>query len=74
MVDGATDGTQRITPQALQAALRRGERVVVLDVRRREAWATDPTHIPGATWVPLDDVPRRTRDLPADTHLVVYCS
>ncbi len=74
MVTGATSGTQRISPKAVDAALRRGDRLVVLDVRRREAWTTDPTHIPGAIWLPLEEVPQRSRDLPTDAHLIVYCS
>ena len=64
----------RIAPHELAGSLRQRERIVVLDVRRREAWAADPEHIPGATWVPLEDVPQRTRDLPPDTRIVLYCS
>lgn len=74
MVTGAPSDTQRISPKDLHAALRRGDRMVVLDVRRREAWAADPTRIPGAVWLPLEDIPRRSRDLPTDAHLAVYCS
>ena len=69
-----TNGVERITAQALEAGLRRGERMTILDVRRRKAWATDPARIPGAVWLPLEDVPQRARDLPPDTHLVIYCS
>ncbi len=64
----------RITPQELAGRLRRGERIAVLDVRRREAWAASPEHIPGATWLPLEELPQRVRDLPTDTHIVLYCS
>ncbi len=64
----------RIAPHKLAGYLRQGERIVVLDVRRREAWVADPDHIPGATWVPLEEVPQRTRELRPDTHIVLYCS
>jgi rhodanese-related sulfurtransferase len=64
----------RVTPSGLDEARRQGERVIVLDVRRRDAWAGDPSRIPGAVWVPLEEVPQRARDLPPDAHLVVYCS
>lgn len=74
MVTGATSETQRISPRALDGARRRGERVIVLDVRRRDAWTDEPTRIPGAVWLPLDEVPQRSRDLPKDAHLAVYCS
>lgn len=66
-------GVGRIGPTELDARLRRGERLAVLDVRRREAWTASPDHVPGATWVPLEEVPERVGDLPRETHLVVYC-
>lgn len=64
----------RMTPSEVEASRKRGEGLAILDVRRREAWSSDPARIPGAIWVPLDEVPRRARELPADAHLVVYCS
>ena len=68
------DDVERITARELDDRRRRGERIAVLDVRRRDAWATDPDHIPGAIWVPLEEAPQRARDLPPDTHIVIYCS
>lgn len=65
---------ERITALELNSRLRRRERIAVLDVRRREAWASDPDHIPGAIWVPLEEAEQRARDLPPDTHIVLYCS
>jgi rhodanese-related sulfurtransferase len=64
----------RITAGELESRLRQGEAIAVLDVRRREAWATDPGHIPGAIWAPLEEVPQRARDLSPDAQIVVYCS
>jgi rhodanese-related sulfurtransferase len=64
----------RITVIELNARLRNGEPIAVLDVRRQEAWSTDPETIPGAIWLPLEEVPQRVRDLPLDTHLAIYCS
>ena len=69
-----TNGVARMTARKLDAALRRGERLTVFDVRRREAWTEDPARIPGASWLPLEEVPRRVKELPRDAHLVVYCS
>ena len=73
MAEASHDVT-RITASDVMACRKRGERLGILDVRRREAWSSDPARIPGAIWVPLDEVPRRARELPADAHLVVYCS
>ncbi len=64
----------RMTASELYARLRQGDRIAVLDVRRREAWSVDPGRLPGAIWLPLEEVPQRVRDLPRDTQIVVYCS
>ena len=74
MATTSTSGVERITPGELDDTRRRGERLIVVDVRRREAWTVDPARIPGAVWVPLEEVPQRARDFPAGAHLVVYCS
>lgn len=71
---GTVNTVGRITAKELDARLRQGERIAILDVRRREAWATDPEHIPGAIWVPLEEAPQRARDLPRDGHIILYCS
>lgn len=64
----------RLNAVELHRLLGNGEAVRVLDVRRREAWTAEPGHVPGAMWLPLEEVPDRARDLPRDAHLVVYCS
>jgi rhodanese-related sulfurtransferase len=74
MVAGSGQDINRITARELRTRLCQGEKIAVLDVRRQEAWAAEPASIPGAIWVPLEEVPQRARDLPADTRLVIYCS
>lgn len=68
------NGLPRVGVAELDQRLRAGERLLVLDVRPREAWSGDTVRIPGATWLPLDEVPQRARDLPRGRPLVVYCS
>lgn len=63
-----------IEPHALAARLARRDPVVVLDVRRAEAWCKDGARIPGAVWIPHDKIERRADDLPRDRDVVVYCS
>ncbi len=65
---------ERVGVQELAARLESGEPLLLLDVRRREAWAAEGGGIPGAVWLPLDEVPERARDLPRDRAVVVYCS
>jgi rhodanese-related sulfurtransferase len=69
----ATAGVTHVSSRELDRRLRGGEPVVVLDVRRREAWTADPARVPGGTWVPLEEVPKRAREIPRETPLVVYC-
>jgi rhodanese-related sulfurtransferase len=64
---------ERITPAQLHAWLEAGEPVLVLDVRGRERWTAELERIPGAAWLPIEELSRRARDLPA-RRLVVYCS
>jgi hydroxyacylglutathione hydrolase len=63
-----------MTVAELEARSRTGAAPLVLDVRNRAAWVTRPERIPGAIWMPLEEVPARARDLPADRPIVVYCS
>jgi rhodanese-related sulfurtransferase len=70
----APAAVERVSAQELAAWLASGEPPLVLDVRRREAWAAEGGGIPGAVWLPLDEVPERARDLPRERPLVVYCS
>jgi rhodanese-related sulfurtransferase len=43
----------------------------MLDVRQPEEW--DEVHIPGATLIPLGELPQRLGELPKDQEIVVYC-
>lgn len=45
--------------------------VTVLDVRPAEEYAAG--HIPGAVGIPLDELPDRLAELPADQEVIAYC-
>jgi hypothetical protein len=64
----------RVTPRQLHARVEAGEPVLILDVRGRQRWAAEPARLPGAMWVPIEELPRRARDFPPGVDLVVYCS
>ena len=68
------DGPDVIDATTLAERLGRREPVTVLDVRRPERWSEDREYIPGAVWVPHDEIPRRAQDLRPDRDVVVYCS
>ena len=67
----ANDGVRRITPAELQAALARGEAVVV-DVRNQDMY--DRGHTQGARLIPYSDIGARANELPRDKLIVTYCS
>jgi rhodanese-related sulfurtransferase len=54
-----------------EAAARYNEGAFMLDVRQPEEW--DEIHIPGATLIPLGELPQRLGELPQDQEIVVYC-
>jgi len=43
----------------------------ILDVRTQEEW--DAGHIPGATLIPLDELPNRLGEVPENIEVVVVC-
>lgn len=63
--------------QTLQAAetlpfiQAQGEKCLVLDVRTPEEFETG--HLPMAINLPVDQIPSRLSEIPADKTLVIYC-
>jgi rhodanese-related sulfurtransferase len=47
------------------------EGAFLLDVRTQEEW--DEYHVPGTTLIPLDELPDRLAEVPADQTIVVVC-
>jgi rhodanese-related sulfurtransferase len=62
--------SEAVDREALVGRVRRGE-AVVLDVRPVEEYRAG--HIPGALSVPVGDLRKRLRKLPADSEIVAYC-
>jgi rhodanese-related sulfurtransferase len=74
MTTSETPEIDVVDPAALAERLERHEPLTILDVRRPERWAEDRDSLPGAVWVPHDQIPRRAGDLPRDRDVIVYCS
>ena len=68
---GARDSLEPVTRAELVARLKRGEELVVLDVRPAEEFAAG--HLPPALSIPLAELRRRLRELPRDKDVVAYC-
>lgn len=61
----------QIEPQALKAALTRGERPRLIDVR--EPWEHDICRLEGAELMPLGELPLRHQELLDSEDVVLYC-
>jgi rhodanese-related sulfurtransferase len=61
----------KIDPVTLKARLDRGEIVLILDVREPFEIALAP--FPGATHIPMGDIPSRLTELDPDRETVVVC-
>lgn len=59
-----------VSPREAHRALG-GEATMLLDVR--EPWEWEEARVPGATLVPLAELPSRVGELPADRDIYVYC-
>jgi rhodanese-related sulfurtransferase len=60
----------QITPYEVRQRLQNGE-IVLLDVRPVLEYSAG--HLPGARSLPLEELPRRLDELPADRLIVTYC-
>jgi rhodanese-related sulfurtransferase len=62
--------TDYVSRDELLRRVRAGQ-VAMVDVRPHEEYAAG--HIPGALSIPLDELPKRLAELPADQEIVAYC-
>ena len=52
-----------------QKAVARG--MLLVDVREQHEW--DAGHMPGAVWIPMDQIPKRLAELPRDRDIIFSC-
>jgi membrane protein DedA with SNARE-associated domain len=64
--------TARISPAELQAMLRAGSDVTIVDVRSSLAAEIDLIH--GALRIPAEDLPTRHQEIPRDREIVLFCT
>jgi membrane protein DedA with SNARE-associated domain/rhodanese-related sulfurtransferase len=64
----------RITVDELQQKIQAGQNLVLLDLRSKAALEQDPSIIPGALHMTLDEVEHRRQEIPRDREIIVYCS
>jgi membrane protein DedA with SNARE-associated domain len=65
----------RITPEELKRRLDVGdEALAIIDTRSALNVHAEPYMVPGALWIPAEDISRRQAELPRGKELVLYCS
>jgi membrane protein DedA with SNARE-associated domain/rhodanese-related sulfurtransferase len=64
----------RITVGELRQKQTSGEALVIIDVRQPGELRFDPTIIPGAWRVTVEELDKRVGEIPPDQEVVVYCS
>ena len=66
--------TARITVAELRQRQEAGEKLAIIDLRPSEELILDPSLIPGAVHLRVDEVELRHQEIPRDREVVVYCS
>lgn len=64
----------RISPEELKQKLDRHEPVTVIDLRHSLDFLPEPYTIPGAFRIPMDDLDKRSREIPKGQEVVLYCT
>ena len=62
----------RISPDELKARLDTGDTTIIFDVRAADEVAAVPYALPGAVWIPPDELARRSRGFPRGALVVLY--
>jgi membrane protein DedA with SNARE-associated domain len=64
----------RLAPQELKAAMDRGERPFVVDLRHELEFLVDPRTVPTAVRIAPDELPVRGAEIPRDRDIILYCT
>lgn len=64
----------RITAPQAEEQLKRGEKILFLDVRNPNAWAQSGEKLPGAKRIALDEIELHSHHLSRDHCIITYCT
>ena len=64
----------RITPEELKAEMDAGGNLLIVDLRHALDHEAEPRTLPGALWLPAEDLEKRGREIPRGRPLVLYCT
>ena len=74
VVLSATDVVPRITAQELKAKMDRGEDILVIDSRTGNEYEGSKIKIKGAVRISIVKIEERSKDLPKDKEINIYCT
>jgi len=66
--------TARITVDELRQKQEAGENLIILDLRSQLELEQDPSLIPGALHMTMDEVQLRHQEIPRDRDIILYCN
>ena len=67
-------GIPRMAAYELEELIERGMAPLVIDVRSAPGRYSEPRQIPGATWLPVEDLRTGVDGVPMDREIVLYCN
>jgi 3-mercaptopyruvate sulfurtransferase SseA len=65
---------ERITPEELKRKLDAGADIMILDVRHPLEFQAEPQTLPGAIYLPLEQLKEGSFKFPRDREAVLYCN
>lgn len=73
-VFSAEDNVPRITVQELKAKMDKGADLILIDARTGTDYEASKIKIKGAVRISIVKIEERSRDLPKDKEIVIYCT
>lgn len=64
----------RMPVEELQRKMHDGDAIAIVDLRHPIDFESDPYVIPGALYIPAEDLDRRHAEIPRDRDVVLYCT
>ena len=65
---------ERITPEELKSKIEKNEPVTIIDARSKSSYGPSDKKIKGAVRIGEENVAARSKDIPRDKEVVVYCA
>lgn len=64
----------RISPENVKQLLDEDESILIVDLRHRVEFLSDPYTLPGALHLPMEEFEKRHGEIPRDREIILYCT